>query len=326
MRLILIRELSFDSQPIHAGSSSRYTFGMSYAGSPGRPEWVSDEMFPFESRFFTTSQGHQMHYVDEGVGESVVFVHGNPSWSFEFRHLITGLRPQYRCIAMDHIGFGLSSRSNRPDDHHPRAHAAAFEALLLDLDVRDATLFLTDWGGPIGLHFARRHPERVRRLVIANTWCWPVNRDRHFRFFSSVMSSFVGQYLIKKRSFFVNGVMPRAVGDKQILTPEVMSHYRNAQPTPEARAANAALPGYIVGASEWLHSIWGDRDTFVDKPSLILWGAKDIAFRTKELERWKSELSQCETHVFADCGHFVAEEAPDRVLPLLQQWMSELAL
>ena len=94
------------------------------------------------------------------------------------------------------------------------------------------------------------------------------------------------------------------MGDKQILTPEVMSHYRNAQPTPEARAANAALPGYIVGASEWLQSIWGDRDTFVDKPSLILWGAKDIAFRTKELERWKSELSQCEAHVFADCGAF----------------------
>ena len=97
-------------------------------------------MFPFESRFFTTAQAHQMHY----VGESVVFVHGNPAWSFEFRHLITGLRPQYRCIAADHIGFGLSSRSNRPDDHHPRAHAAAFEALMLDLDVGDATLFLTD--------------------------------------------------------------------------------------------------------------------------------------------------------------------------------------
>ena len=89
-----------------------------------------------------------------------------------------------------------------------------------------------------------------------------------------------------------------------------------------AAASTEALPGFIVGASEWLQSIWDDRDTFVDKPSLILWGAKDIAFRTKELERWKTEFSQCEAHVFADCGHFVAEEAPHRVLPLLQQWMS----
>ena len=263
-----------------------------------------------------------MHYVDEGDGEPVVFVHGNPAWSFEFRHLVAGLRAQNRCIAADHIGFGLSSRSDRSEDHHPRAHAEAFGALLLHLDVRDATLFLTDWGGPIGLDFARRHPERVKRLVIANTWCWPVNRDPHFWFFSSVMSSFVGQYLIKKRNFFVNGVMPKAVADKAILTPEVMSHYRNAQPNPEARAANAALPGFIVGASEWLQSIWDDRAAFVGKPSLIFWGTKDIAFRTKELERWKSELSQCEAHVFDDCGHFVAEEAPDRVLPALQAFLS----
>ena len=298
-----------------------YGEGVNRDGSPFRPGWVSDELFPFESRFFTTASGQQMHYVDEGEGEPVVFVHGNPAWSFEFRHLVAGLRAQNRCIAADHIGFGLSSRSDRSEDHHPRAHAEAFEALLLHLDVRDATLFLTDWGGPIGLDFARKHPERVKRLVIANTWCWPVNRDPHFWFFSSVMSSFVGQYLIKKRNFFVNGVMPKAVADKGILTPEVMSHYRNAQPSPEARAANAALPGFIVGASEWLQSIWDDRAAFVGKPSLIFWGTKDIAFRTKELERWKSELSQCEAHVFDDCGHFVAEEAAGRVLPALQAFL-----
>ncbi len=309
------------AMPRSWGPLREYGEGVNRDGSPFRPDWVSDELFPFESRFFATASGQQMHYVDEGEGEPVVFVHGNPAWSFEFRHLVAGLRAQNRCIAADHIGFGLSSRSDRHEDHHPRAHAEAFEALLLHLDVRDATLFLTDWGGPIGLDFARKHPERVKRLVIANTWCWPVNRDPHFWFFSSVMSSFVGQYLIKKRNFFVNGVMPKAVADKAILTPEVMSHYRNAQPTPEARAANAALPGFIVGASEWLQSIWDDRAVFVGKPSLIFWGAKDIAFRTKELERWKSELSQCEVHVFEDCGHFVAEEAAGQVLPALQAFL-----
>ncbi len=289
---------------------------------PGvRLAWVSDDLFPFENRFFTTPRGQAMHYVDEGSGEPVVFVHGNPAWSFEFRHLITGLRSEFRCVAPDHIGFGLSSRSDRKDDHHPAAHAEAFAALLDDLDLRDVTLFLTDWGGPIGLDFARRNPDRVKRLIIANTWCWPVNRDPHFWFFSRMMASPLGQYLIKRRNFFVNGVMPRAVGNKEVLTAEVIEHYRSAQPNAAARAANAALPGHIVGATDWLQEIWQDRAAFCTRPALVLWGAKDIAFRTKELDRWRSELTNVEVHEFADCGHFVAEEAPERVLAALRGFL-----
>ena len=289
---------------------------------PGvRPDWVSDELFPFESRFFATPRGQTMHYVDEGSGEPVVFVHGNPAWSFEFRHLITGLRSEFRCVAPDHIGFGLSSRSDRKDDHHPAAHAEALATLLDDLALQDMTLFLTDWGGPIGLDFARRNPDRVKGLVIANTWCWPVNRDPHFWFFSRMMASPLGQYLIKRANFFVNGVMPRAVGNKEVMTSEVMEHYRNAQPSAAARAANAALPGHIVGATGWLQEIWQDRAAFCGKPTLIFWGSKDIAFRTKELDRWRSEVADVEVHEFADCGHFVAEEAPERVLPALRAFL-----
>ena len=262
-----------------------------------------------------------MHYVDEGSGEPVVFVHGNPAWSFEFRHLITGLRSEFRCVAPDHIGFGLSSRSDRKDDHHPAAHAEAFAALLDDLDLQDVTLYLTDWGGPIGLDFARRNPDRVKRLVVTNTWCWPVNRDPHFWFFSKMMASPLGQFLIKRANFFVNGVMPRAVGNKDVLTSEVMEHYRNAQPSAAARAAVAALPGHIVGTTDWLQEIWQDRAAFCGKPALIFWGAKDIAFRSTELDRWRSEFTDVEVHEFADCGHFLAEEAPERILPALRAFL-----
>ena len=286
-----------------------------------RPAWVSDGLFPFESRFVDTPRGHLMHYVDEGDGDPVIFVHGNPAWSFEFRHLIRELRSEFRCIAANHIGFGLSSRSSRKEDHHPAAHAEAFAALLHSLDVRDVTLFMTDWGGPIGLDFARRFPDRVKRIVIANTWCWPVNRDPHFLFFSAMMASPLGQYLIKRRNFFVNGVMPRAVGNKDALTEEAMEHYRRAQPTPAERAANAALPGHIVGATDWLREIWDERSAFISKPALVLWGNKDIAFRTKELDRWRAELTDCEAHEFADCGHFLAEETPERIAPVLRTFM-----
>ena len=286
-----------------------------------RPDWVSAELFPFESRFFTTPSGHRMHFVVEGAGDPIVFVHGNPSWSFEFRHLIEGLRSDFRCVALDHIGFGLSSHSDRGEDRRPQAHADAFATLIDHLELQDITLYLTDWGGPIGLDFARRHTDRVKRIVIANTWCWPVSRDPHFVMFSFMMSSWVGRYLIKRRNFFVNRVMPMAVGRKDVLTPEVMEHYRIAQPTQDSRSASAALPGAIIGETEWLGSIWDDRKAFTQKPALVLWGMQDIAFRRKELERWKSEMSDFEVHEFEDCGHFLAEECPERVLSALSSFM-----
>ncbi len=293
---------------------------MTVGDEPTRPPWLSDHLFPFRSRWFTTPDGHCMHYVDEGSGPVIVFLHGNPSWSFEFRHLIGELRRDFRCIAVDHVGFGLSSRSEQREDHHPRAHADRFSALIDHLDLNDATLYMSDWGGPIGLSFACDQPKRVAGLVVANTWCWPVESDLHFVFFSAFMRSPLGQFLIKRRNFFVNDVMPRAVGVKSALTTEVMDHYRNAQP-PRGRHASAALPGHIVGASSWLRSIWDAREAFRNKPALILWGFKDIAFRRKEQERWVTELTNPENHTFDDVGHFVAEEAPERVAPHLREFL-----
>ena len=239
-----------------------------------------------------------------------MFVHGNPTWLFEFRRVIRELRSEFRCVALDHIGFGLSSRSSRREDHHPESHAQRFAALLDDLDLPDITLFMNDWGGPIGLDFARRQPERVRRLVIANTWCRPVGDDFHFKAFSFLMSDWIGQYLIRHRNMFVNTVMPRAVGDRSVLTPEIMAHYRNAQPSPAARAANAALPGHIVGAGDWLRSIWDNRSAFADKPAALLWDLKDIAFRRKELERWSPRCRTMSCTSSRTAGTFSRKRRP----------------
>ena len=285
-----------------------------------RPGWVSDQHFPFESRFFQSPSG-RMHYVDEGAGEPIVFVHGNPSWSFEFRGLIDRLRGQFRCVAADHIGFGLSERRQAPGDHSPQTHARNFASFLDHLQVKEISLYMTDWGGPIGLDFARRFPERVRRLILANTWRWPVNTDRHFVMFSRMMSSPVGRFLNQRLNFFVTQVMPRAVGDRRLLSPEAILHYRRAQPDPESRRACAALPGHIIGASDWLGSIWSDRQSFIDKPALVLWGHKDSAFRPQELTIWESELTDHVTRNFPRCGHFLAEESPDTVSQSIAQFM-----
>ena len=170
--------------------------------------------------------------------------------------------------------------------------------------------------------FAGRHPERVVRLVIANTWAWPVDDDFHFVAFSRLMGGVLGRFLITRRNLFVNRVMPAAVGNRSCLTEEVKDHYRRALPSPEARAACAALPRYIVGAADWLRAIWDDREKFAAKPALLLWGHRDIAFRRKELEAWRETLHAYELHEFPDRGHFLAEEAPEEIAPLIGRFVS----
>ena len=286
-----------------------------------RPDWLSDELYPFESRFFATSDGQELHYIDEGSGPAVVFVHGNPTWSFEFRHLIAGLRSEFRCIAADHVGFGLSSRSARRDDHHPRAHAERLTQLLEHLGVQDATLFLTDWGGPIGLEFARRHPAAGREarghehLVLASLARSPLPV---LQLDDAKSAGPVAHQAVQR---FREPGHADGYREQSVITPEMMDHYRNAQPE-GSRNACAALPGHIIGATSWLRAIWEEREAFADKPALIFWGFKDIAFRRKDLERWKAELSDFTLREFEECGHFLAEEAPERILPELRAFLA----
>lgn len=277
-----------------------------------RPAWVSRDLYPFASHYFSAPRG-RLHYVDEGRGAPLVFVHGNPSWSFEYRHLIAALRDRHRCIAPDHLGFGLSALSRNPADYHPAAHAENFAALMDHLKLEQVTLVVADWGGPIALDFARRHPERIRGLVILNSWCWPVDKDPHFVRFSAVMSSWPVQFLIRHFNLFVTQVMPRGLGNRAVLTDAVMAHYVNAQANAPARAASAALPGYILGATDWLREIWSERAAFTGKPALLLWGLKDIAFRRNELETWQAQFTHWRVQEFPDGGHSLAEEAPDAV-------------
>lgn len=285
-----------------------------------RPGWVSDDLFPFKSSFFDSARG-RIQYVDEGEGEPIVFVHGNPSWSIESRSLFQGLCEQFRCVAVDHIGFGPSERTPLSEDHFPQTRAANFVALLDHLGLENITLFLTDWGGPIGLDFVCRYPERVSRLILANTWRWPVNTYRHFLMSSRMMSGHLGRFPNRRCNFFVNQVKPRAVGDRKTLTPEVTRHYRQAQPDSGSRLACAAMPEHIIGATDWLASIWSARHLYIDKPFLIHWGHKDIAFRQKELRTWQAELTHCNCHTSGQCGHFPAEEAPDSVTQSIAEFM-----
>lgn len=275
------------------------------------PEWVDRSEYPYEPQEFETPAG-MMRFVDEGAGEPIVMVHGNPYWSFEYRGLIRRLSDEYRCVAPDHIGFGLS---DKPEswDYLPKSHARNLAALLDALELEDITFVVNDWGGPIGLSYALSHPERVKRIVITNTWCWSVADDWYYRLFSAFMGGPIGRRLIRKRNLFARGVVSAVFGDKTLLTPAVRRHITRPLSIPEQRRGTWVFPREIVGSSAWLADLWSRRSALAGKVRLIAWGMKDIAFREKELQTWRESFPAARVVRFREAGHFVAEEAPEEL-------------
>ena len=167
-----------------------------------RPNFTpSRELYPFDSRWFDSSVG-VLHYVDEGEGRPLLLLHGNPTWSFLYRHLIRELRDGFRCIAVDYPGFGLSER---PPGYAytPAEHARVIGELVDSLQLDGFILMGHDWGGPIGTSLAAARAERIAGLVLGNTWFWPP--DRRGRIFSAAMSSPPMKWAILKRQRHCNG-------------------------------------------------------------------------------------------------------------------------
>jgi haloalkane dehalogenase len=270
------------------------------------PTWLDREEYPFEGHDFDLEMG-RMHYVDEGQGEPIVMVHGNPTWSFLYRHVIKEFSSGYRCIAMDHLGFGLSDKPTEWS-YLPEEHSHNLAALLDSLGLNDITLVVQDWGGPIGLSYALDHPDKIKRLIILNTWMWPVNKDWYYFAFSKFTGGFLGRFLIKRFNFFARVIMPLAYGNSKKLTNEVHQHYLQPLQNAEERKGCWVLPREITGSTEWLDHLWSRREALADKPKLIVWGMKDIAFREKELNEWLDAYPDSNVVRLENVGHYVQEE------------------
>lgn len=284
-------------------------------------DWLDRREYPFTSHFLQLEMG-KMHYIDEGEGEPIVMLHGNPTWSFVYRNQIKRLSGNYRCVAMDHIGFGLSEK---PWDwsYYPEDHAKNLTSLITELGLKDITLVVQDWGGPIGLSYAVDFPWNVKRLVIMNTWMWSVKGDPHFEWFSRIMGGAIGRFLIRRFNFFVGPVMKKATGDLSRLTPAIHQHYFNALAKPAERKGCWTFPKRIIGSGGWLDSLWTRRDRIREKPALLLWGMKDIAFREKELNRWTGLFSNCKVIRYEDTGHFVQEEQGSGLCGPIEEFMKQ---
>lgn len=279
--------------------------------------------YPFQSHWIKLTPA-LMHYLDEGEGEeTLLFVHGTPSWSFEWRHIISALSPSYRSIAVDLIGFGLSER---PAEfaYTPEAHSEAINEFAEELDLRNITLVVHDFGGPIGLPLALRATERIKRLVILNTWMWSLKGDKSIKNISRIVSGQLGRLLYRWANISLRLLMPSAYGDRPKLKKEVHNQYLERFSDPQSRELVLwPLAKSLLGSSEFYESLWRDRTALQKLPALVIWGMKDSAFGRRYLERWKEVLPQAQIMEVPDAGHWPQEEEPDKVIGALRTFLKD---
>lgn len=281
-----------------------------------RPNWVDDELFPFESRFIDID-GHHVHYVDEGTGPTLLFLHGNPTWSFDYSRVIESLRADFRCIAVDYPGFGLSAAA--PGYRYlPTEHAQVVDKFVEALGLSGITLVGHDWGGPIGLATVQRRPEAFDQLVLTNTWAWPV-ADPLIQIMSEVMGSPIGRLLIRQLNLFVHVMIP--IGHRLTKpTSKQMDHYKKALDSPARREASAVFPREITSSRAFLADIESGLNAIAALPTLIIWGDADFAFGQNELQRWQQAFPDHETVIVKGAGHFVPSDAPERFAAAIRHW------
>jgi len=278
-----------------------------------------------------------MHFIDEGPreGRPVVLVHGNPTWGFLYRNFVPPLVDAgHRVIVPDHLGFGRSDKPDNPDLYRIARHADRLNALLESLDLRRAVVVPQDWGGPIGLSWAIRHPERVDGLFILNTFAHrPRGRVpiplplRMFR------TAGVGELLVKGLHLFVRGFLFRAgIVHRERLTPQVRRAYLAPHPNWSSRTPILVFPreipsgpdGPVSALAEQLER--GLELHFRDRPVTVAWAMRDPAFTPQFLAVWQETFPNARIIRLADAGHYLQEDAHERLVPELLHFLEATAL
>lgn len=286
-----------------------------------QPAWLDRSLYPFTTRSFDTPDG-RMSCVDEGDGPPVVLVHGTPTWSFLYRSLISSLRARHRVIAVDHLGFGLS---DKPPDapYRPQDHARRLGALIDSLGLTGITLVVHDFGGPIGLGAALERLERIDRLVVMNTWLWPLDSDPTIRRGGKMAASRLGGLLYRHFNIEVKVLLPKFMHNRAALTPAVHAHYARPLGTPDERMGAWAFAKALLGESAWYRALWDRRAELAGKPMLLAWGSKDPAFGPAYLARWREAFPHANVRMFEGSGHFVPEEVPRELGAAVEDFITQ---
>ncbi|MET0391110.1 MAG: alpha/beta fold hydrolase [Polyangiales bacterium] len=263
-----------------------------------------------EHHFVSLPGGARVHYVDEGRGPTLLFLHGNPAWSYQWRDLIAALSGSHRCIALDYPGFGLSAAGS-DQRYDPGAQSRVLEAFVAQLGLGPVTLVMQDWGGPIGLGFAGRHPELVTRVVIGSTWAWPTDPSSPRGMFSRIVGGGLGELAqVNWNGFARMGVQHGIVHES---SDDVVDAYVRPFATLSRRGIAAYYPGQITGAAAYFAEVERGLARVRDKPALIFWAGKDEGFPRDELTRFQHTFPQHEVIELPDASHFFFEDERVRV-------------
>lgn len=286
-----------------------------------RPDWINAELYPYEPHWHELPAG-RMHYLDEGSGRPILFLHGNPTWSFMYREAIDVLSDRHRCVAPDYLGFGLSEK---PADfgYRPWQHARAIRDLIDSLRLRDFHLVVHDWGGPIGTSIVQAARDRVHSMTVLNSWMWPLNSSLRAQLFSRFLGSWLGGYLIKRWGLFENWLMPRGVHQRDRFNGPVHNHYVKPFDQPERRKGIHQFPADLLRAGKWLMNLWENRRTLEDLPVLLAWGRRDPVFGEDDLERWRRVFNDSSVRDYPDASHYVMEDRGGDVATAIRRFLAD---
>ena len=279
------------------------------------------ELYPFASHNLQFDK-FRYHFLDEGEGNPLLMVHGNPTWSFYYRNLILGFKNTHRCVVPDHMGMGKSDKpQNYP--YTLSQHIDNLEKLADHLKLDDITLVVHDWGGAIGMGFAIRHPERIRRLVIFNTAAF-LSQEIPLSLRLCRLPGF-GAIAIRGFNAFARCAVRWACVKQERMTDAVQAGYLAPYDNFSNRVANLRFvqdipmnldsPSYPV-----VKEIEEKLQLFREHPVQIIWGAQDFVFNDHFLKRWQEIYPQAEVHRMADAGHYVLEDAHEKIIPMMQNF------
>jgi haloalkane dehalogenase len=281
------------------------------------PNWLDPNLYLFEQKALEVPAG-TMRYVDEGTGHPILMLHGTPTWSFLYRDFIRDLSTDYRVIAPDYIGSGLSDKpSIDAFGYTPKDHAANVAALIDALKLENFTLAIHDFGGPIGLPYALDNPGNVRRLVVMNTWMWPLSGGT-FAISALLLGGPIGRFLYERTDFEFKVIVPSVYADKSKLTPQIEAHYRG----PFDGTIGWTYARALGASRDWYAGLWEKRAAIADHPALLLWGMKDSIFGPG-LARFQEVFTNPTVVKLDDAGHFVQEEAPQAAIAHMRQFLAD---
>lgn len=285
-----------------------------------QPNWLDKKEYPFSSKYFEVGS-QKLHYIDEGQGEILLFVHGTPSWSFDFRNVIKVMSKTHRCIAIDHVGFGLSDKQ-KVYDYGTENHSKTLEKFILEKDLKKITMIVHYFGVPIGLDFAIRQPERIKGFVILNSWLWSSETDPDYIKLKKILKNSLLPFLYKHLNFSPRFILTGSFGEKK-LDRKLKTQY--TKPFGNSRERNGVLAfAHSLGDDQsWFEELWEKKSAIQEKPVLFIWGMKDPVIKPYYLEKFESGFPNHRTLKIASAGHFPQEEEPKKIIAEMQKWLKE---